>query len=209
MTPECHTCGLQTSISYASKTISHARLTNPDELFFNTCIIRKIKFNIPENNPKRCLTLSQHTKMSSVKKSSEHLRTFSATFRKSSGKFGNSGHDKTKSLRIWLRNSWQVYKLTLLFLTMWVYNHKLHANYWHLMLIIPKYMVLYPGPMVRNQRQCCAKTQHSHHLKKSLIGLLHLPIFCYKIKQSKDLDRYQVSVINSPLVEYSKLTSVK
>ena len=63
-------------------------------------------------------------------------------------------------------------------------------------------MVLYPGPMVRNQRQCCPKTQHSHHLKKSLIGLLHLPIFCYKIKYSKDLDRYQLSVIDSLLVEY-------
>lgn len=63
-------------------------------------------------------------------------------------------------------------------------------------------MVLYPGPMVRNQQQCCAKTQHSHHLKKSLIGLLHLPIFCYKIKYSKDLDRYQLSVIDSLLVEY-------
>ena len=70
-------------------------------------------------------------------------------------------------------------------------------------------MVLYPGPMKRNQRQCCAKTQHSHHLKKSLIGLLQLPIFCYKIKQSKDLDQYQLSVINSLLVEYSKLTLVK
>ena len=56
------------------------RLTNSDELFLNTWLITITKFNIPENNPKRRLTLSQHNKMSSLKRSSDHLRTFLATF---------------------------------------------------------------------------------------------------------------------------------
>ena len=48
--------------------------------------------------------------------SSEHLRTFSVKFRilqKMVGShrdvFGNPSHDKTKSSRVWLRNSWHVY----------------------------------------------------------------------------------------------------
>ena len=81
---ESHACmrRLKTSISrtHAPRTISHAWLTNPDELFFNTWLITKIKFNIAKNNSKRRLTLTQHTKMSSLKRSSEHLRKFSATF---------------------------------------------------------------------------------------------------------------------------------
>ena len=61
---------------------------------------------------------------------------------------------------------------------------------------------LLPRPHGKKSAAMLCKNQHSHHLKKSLIGLLHLPIFCYKIKYSKDLDRYQLSVIDSLLVEY-------
>ena len=35
--------------SHASKTIAHAWLTNSDELFSNTWLITKVKFNVPEN----------------------------------------------------------------------------------------------------------------------------------------------------------------
>ena len=76
---ESHACGLQRSISSIKDNFS-PRLTNSDELFLNTWLITKTKFNISENNPKSRLTLSQHTKMSSLKRSSDHLRTFSATF---------------------------------------------------------------------------------------------------------------------------------
>ena len=66
---------------YAWVSRNHSRrLTNSDELFLNTWLITKTKFSIPENNPKSRLPLSQHNKMSSLKRSSNHLRTFSATF---------------------------------------------------------------------------------------------------------------------------------
>ena len=66
--------------SHASSTISHAWLTNPDELFFNTCLITNIQLNIPEDNTKRRLTLLQDTKIQSLKRSLEHLPTFSGAF---------------------------------------------------------------------------------------------------------------------------------
>ena len=72
------------------------RLTNSDELFLNTWLITKTKFNIPENNPKSRLTLSQHNKMSSLKRSSDHLRTFSATFGSLRKIVGN-----VRTFRIW------------------------------------------------------------------------------------------------------------
>ena len=72
------------------------RLTNSDELFLNTWLITKTKFNISENNPKSRLTFSQHTKMSSLKRSSDHLRTFSATFGSLRKIVGN-----VRTFRIW------------------------------------------------------------------------------------------------------------
>ena len=53
--------------SHESRTISYGWFTNLNELFFNTWLITKNKLNIPENIPKRRLTLSQHAKMSPMK----------------------------------------------------------------------------------------------------------------------------------------------
>ena len=75
---ESDACGLLRSISRIKDNFSR-RLTHPDELFLKTWFITKIKFSILENNPKRRLTLSQHTQMWSLKRSSEHLRAFLAT----------------------------------------------------------------------------------------------------------------------------------
>ena len=98
--------------SHASRTSSHAWLTNLAELFFNTWLITKIKFNTVFLNPRMHLTLPQHTKISSFKGLRNffwNLRQHSEVLRKLSGMFGNSRHNDIKTSRIWLKNSWQVY----------------------------------------------------------------------------------------------------